>query len=338
MHTDEYDEDYEEEQATERINDPGIIAACHCGAEYESDYSKSIDTHPETSNDTSHPESTDAEEEKSVDNCPDEWENNYYNPIIDAYSKQNMHTDEYDEDYEEEQATEYRAIFDERASTDTAYYKLVDTDVNRSREGNYSIGSWADEHHHESFAVETATNAPEADKLQDSFTDEELINMQRRNDTDQIQAEAAWERTRFSQSTDTRHQQSIDTRHPQSITINNTTDPDGYAKAIDRRTLHVSREDIADIRQTASGADNLFNHHRSNPEQKATKEFYDTAGGIENNFKQRSRHTTHPSIDVDVPIVDRQPEFGRRAYDLYGKRKFYWEEKDEYGVYRDDQR
>ncbi|KAF3577487.1 hypothetical protein DY000_02031623 [Brassica cretica] len=27
-----------------RINDPGIIAACHCGAEYESDYSESIDT------------------------------------------------------------------------------------------------------------------------------------------------------------------------------------------------------------------------------------------------------------------------------------------------------
>ena len=79
-------------------------------------------------------------------------------------------------------------------------------------------------------------------------------------------------------------------------------------------------------------------HHHNNPEQKATKEFYDTAGGIENNFKQRSRHTTHPSIDVDVLTVDREPKFGRRSYDLYGHKKFYWEEKDEYGVYRDDQR
>ncbi|KAF3588130.1 hypothetical protein F2Q69_00030045 [Brassica cretica] len=35
-----------------RINDPGIIAACHCGAEYKSDYSESIDTHPVTSIDT----------------------------------------------------------------------------------------------------------------------------------------------------------------------------------------------------------------------------------------------------------------------------------------------
>ncbi|KAF3611189.1 hypothetical protein DY000_02048875 [Brassica cretica] len=62
--------------------------------------------------------------------------------------------------------------------------------------------------------------------------------------------------------------------------------------------------------------------------QKTTKEFYDTAGGI--------GHTTHPSINTDVPTIARQPEFGRRAYDLYGNRKFYWEEKDEYGVYRDD--
>ncbi|KAF3504548.1 hypothetical protein F2Q69_00041726 [Brassica cretica] len=113
-------------------------------------------------------------------------------------------------------------------------------------------------------------------------------------------------------------------------------DPSGYAKAIDGRTLHVSLEDIADILQTANGADNLFMHQRSNREQKTTKEFYDTAGGIENSFKQRSHHTTHPSINIDVPTVARQQEFGKRAYDLYGNMKFYWEEKDEYEVYRDD--
>ncbi|KAF2534172.1 hypothetical protein F2Q70_00029534 [Brassica cretica] len=124
--------------------------------------------------------------------------------------------------------------------------------------------------------------------------------------------------------------------------MNTTTkalqDPDSYAKAIDSHTLHVSREDIADILQTANGADNLFMHQRSNPGQKTTKKFYDTAGGIENSFKQRSRHTTHPSIDVDVATsVNRQPEFGRRAVDFNGTRRFYWEEKDQYGVYKDDQ-
>ncbi|KAF3609188.1 hypothetical protein DY000_02049297 [Brassica cretica] len=112
-----------------------------------------------------------------------------------------------------------------------------------------------------------------------------------------------------------------------------------YQKAIDGRTLHVSREDIADILQTANRADNLFMHHRNNPEQKATNEFYDTAGGIDNIFIQKSRHPTQTSIDIVVPTsVAKQPEFGRRAYDRYGSRKFYWEEKDEYGVYRDDRR
>ncbi|KAF3562815.1 hypothetical protein DY000_02014405 [Brassica cretica] len=109
-------------------------------------------------------------------------------------------TDEYDEDFEEERAIEYRAILDEEdkllhhfswkrtapsidrtslpsidtqpqqrcrkgASTDTAYYKSIDTDVNRVRDGDYLIGSWADEPHHESFAVEIVTYTPGADKL-----------------------------------------------------------------------------------------------------------------------------------------------------------------------------
>ncbi|KAF3569326.1 hypothetical protein DY000_02014663 [Brassica cretica] len=37
------------------------------------------------------------------------------------------------------------------------------------------------------------------------------------------------------------------------------------------------------------------------------------------------------------PSIDRRPEFGRRAFDLFGAKKFYWEDKDEYGIYRDDQ-
>ncbi|KAF3580894.1 hypothetical protein DY000_02030944 [Brassica cretica] len=258
-----------------------------------------------------------------------------------------------------------------RTSTYTAYYKSIDTEVNRAQDGDYSIGSWADEHHHESFAVETETYAPGANNLRDSFTDEELLNMQKRDGTDQIRAEAAWERTRFSHPIDRAIRPSIDTLHQQSIDNINATsidnrpipkttvsendklddkylipdkfgifsDPDGYAKAIDGRTQHVSRENIADILQTGNGVDNLFMHHRNNPEQKATKEFYDTAGGIDNNFIQKSCHPTQTSIDVAIPTsVDRQPEFGRRAYDLYGNMNFSWEEKDEYGVYRDDRR
>ena len=104
------------QMSSRKINDPGIIAACHCGAEYESDYSASVDTHPVKSIDNTHRKSTDTHKEELVDTYPDEWENayynptidvnGYYNPTIDAYTRRNMHTDEYDEDYEEERATE----------------------------------------------------------------------------------------------------------------------------------------------------------------------------------------------------------------------------------------
>ncbi|KAF2587883.1 hypothetical protein F2Q70_00038882 [Brassica cretica] len=43
-------------------------------------------------------------------------------------------------------------------------------------------------------------------------------------------------------------------------------------------------------------------------------------------------------FDVNMPLsIDRYLEFGRRAFDLFGAKKFHWEDKDEYGIYRDDQ-
>ncbi|KAF3494665.1 hypothetical protein DY000_02053708 [Brassica cretica] len=54
-----------------RINDPGIIAACHCGNEYETEYSESIETHAATSIDSAHQISTDTPKEKSIDSSPD---------------------------------------------------------------------------------------------------------------------------------------------------------------------------------------------------------------------------------------------------------------------------
>ena len=38
--------------SSRRIDDPGLIAACHCEAEYEIEYSASIETHILTSNDS----------------------------------------------------------------------------------------------------------------------------------------------------------------------------------------------------------------------------------------------------------------------------------------------
>ena len=117
---------YSSQEATDiprRINDPGLIAACHCGAEYETEYSASIETHTATSIDSAHQKSIDTPKEESVDSSLNDWENDYYNPTMAAHTKDyeeerhssssDQHAEEYDEDYKEERATEYRAILDE---------------------------------------------------------------------------------------------------------------------------------------------------------------------------------------------------------------------------------
>ncbi|KAF3576577.1 hypothetical protein DY000_02030986 [Brassica cretica] len=168
--------------SSRRIDNPGLIAACHCGAEYETKYSASIETHTATSIDSAHKKSIDSPKDESVDSNPGDWENDYYNPTIAAHTRDTLHTKEYEEDYEEERAIEYMAILDEEdrllhhsswkrnapsidrtvsTSIDTHLHQTcrkrasIDTGVDRAREGDYSIGSWADDHHHEIFAVET---------------------------------------------------------------------------------------------------------------------------------------------------------------------------------------
>ena len=105
--------DRKPQTSSRRIDDQGLIAACHCGAEYETEYSASIETHTATSIDSAHQKSIDSPKEESVDSSPRDWENDYYNPTMETHTKDTMHTEEYDEDYEEERAVEYRGILDE---------------------------------------------------------------------------------------------------------------------------------------------------------------------------------------------------------------------------------
>ncbi|KAF2615799.1 hypothetical protein F2Q70_00012341 [Brassica cretica] len=63
---------------------------------------------------------------------------------------------------------------------------------------NQTTFDWADNHYHESYAVETAYCDQGDDELNEGFTYEELLNMQKRDETDQNRAATAWERTRFS--------------------------------------------------------------------------------------------------------------------------------------------
>ncbi|KAF3521336.1 hypothetical protein F2Q69_00047338 [Brassica cretica] len=95
--------------SSNRINDPRIIAACHCGAEYRTEYSASIESHTATSIDIAQRKSTDTQRKESVDSSLEDWENDYYNPTMAANTRHTMYTEEYDEDYEKERATEYIA-------------------------------------------------------------------------------------------------------------------------------------------------------------------------------------------------------------------------------------
>ncbi|KAF2575261.1 hypothetical protein F2Q70_00004133 [Brassica cretica] len=206
--------------------------------------------------DCTNQKSIDNQLEESIDSSPDDWENNYYNPTLAEHSARSSpratpHREEYDADYEEERATEYKGICAE--------------------ERNYSIGSWANDHYHQSYAVETAVHEPGADEPHEGFTNEELLNHQELSDKNLLFAEACGRGTRFCRpftranppSNDTKVPPSIDIRSQPPSTVREKAkldnnyqtrdefgifrDPKSYARAIDGHALQVSREDITDI-------------------------------------------------------------------------------------------
>ena len=131
-------------------------------------------------------------------------------------------------------------------------------------------------------------------------------------------------------------------------------DLDGHARAMDGRILKLSREDIADILQVANGPDNLFMQQHNIPENNPIvldehPWANTTAIGSHKSYRPVSQasidkvaptsfdRVTPTSLDkAPSPSIDSRYEFGHRAYDIYGARKFRWEQKDEYGVYRDE--
>ncbi|KAF3583779.1 hypothetical protein F2Q69_00029512 [Brassica cretica] len=119
-------------------------------------------------------------------------------------------------------------------------------------------------------------------------------------------------------------------------------DKDGHARAMDGRILQVSREDITDILQLANGPDNLFMQQRSIPDNiPAIPDEHPRVDTTEIGSHQSCRPVGQASIDkvaptsfdrAPSPSINRRYECGRRAYDIYGARKFRWEQKDKYGV------
>ncbi|KAF2560082.1 hypothetical protein F2Q68_00015808 [Brassica cretica] len=279
----------------------------------------------------------------------DDWPTHCYPSFALEAATSSQHLDEYDEDYEEERATEYQGTRAEedrllhhssrirnvtsidrgyttsidthhhqtnrtQASTDIAYYTSIDNEVDHAQEGKYSIGSWADDHYHESYAVETTIYEPQADEFHEGFTTEELFNHRERSYTNSLFAEACGKGTRFYRPLSRAKRPSIDNNA--STSIDNFPKPPSIENEKAKQNNDYLTLDEFGIFSDPEG-------------YRVTKEFYDTAGGVDDRFKPKYRQHTHPSID-------RRPEFGKGAYNRDGIRRFHWEQKDEYGVYIDE--
>ncbi|KAF2596968.1 hypothetical protein F2Q68_00012221 [Brassica cretica] len=119
---------FDEVNLVELGNDLGYIAACHCGAEYETEYSESIDTHTASSIDSNESPTTDEHYPTSLDGNQPE---------------------------------------DHFTLPDQFYTDFAFQQPNKKGCDDYSIGSWADSGFHESFAVETVISSSNEDPTEE---------------------------------------------------------------------------------------------------------------------------------------------------------------------------
>ncbi|KAF3576243.1 hypothetical protein DY000_02031192 [Brassica cretica] len=283
------------QRSSRSINDPGLIAACHCGAEYETEYSASIETHTATSIDSARQISTDTPKEESVDGSPNDWENDYYNPTMAAHTKDTMHTEEYDEDFEKERAIEYKAALEEenRLLHHSSWKGMRRRSTEHAQHRSTSILFKQDENEHRPTLPTSHRSTLESTVYEKETTRLAVGQMititkaMQRDEADQLRAEAIGKRTRLSHPIDRANRPSIDNNHPSSI---------------------ASKTKIHYILQMANGADNLFMQQTHRPS------------------------TSAEGYMTQLTSIIRQKRLGP-----VWNQKILLEEKDEYGVYRDDQ-
>ncbi|KAG5384202.1 hypothetical protein IGI04_035672 [Brassica rapa subsp. trilocularis] len=312
----------------------GFIGACHCGAQYESEY------------ETEYSESIDTLTFPSIDSKVSMVIDDHNNTSLDV-----MHPLEH------------------FTSPNHCYQYSAFQPPTRRGHDDYSIGSWADSGFHESFAVNTVITSPHEEHTEEydedywkeraieiSLQDERLETHNFTNtfptSLDAVHSTSIDTHSRPAKqpltSIDTSKRTSIDIRAAAKIQEQENIpslarDPDGNARAMDGRILQVSREDIADILQVTNGPDNLFSQQRGTPDVILT-DHNNHAGvtttetnpdlsrqpkgqaSIDGIMETSIDRITPTSINMDNQTsIDRRYECGNRAFDM-----------DEYGVYRDE--
>ncbi|KAG5384489.1 hypothetical protein IGI04_035959 [Brassica rapa subsp. trilocularis] len=396
-------------------NDLGYIATCHCGADYETEYSESnsesIDTHTVSSIDSNESPTTDERYATSLDGkqpvdhftSPDQCYPDFAfqqpnNRGRDDYSIGSWATSGFYESFavdivipsSNEDPTEDHSFNNTSPpSIDIVHSALVDTHPHPAKrsyasidtipgtsidikaaafekeKGNIPIPNRFTNTYIRSFAPQITSHETEAEKMngptnQSEGTSRRSIQSKNPNSADKRLPSID---TPVSTSIDThsKPQLSLFTKKNMSMDYSFLTsdefgifrDPYDHARAMDGRILKVYREDIADILQVANGPDNLFTQQRSITDNIPTvPDEHPWANTTAIGSHQSYRPVGHASIDKVAPTsfdrvtptsldkapspwIDRRYDFGHRAYDIYGARKFIWKQKDEYGVYRD---
>ncbi|KAG5384419.1 hypothetical protein IGI04_035889 [Brassica rapa subsp. trilocularis] len=342
----------------------GFIGACHCGALYESEYSESIDTHTFTSIDSNESTVTDDRNNTSCDVAQpvDHFAlpNHYYPHFafqppskrghddysIDSWadsgfqesfavdtvitSANEEHTEEYDEDYWKERAIEM-SFQDERFETHkftntfpTSFDEVHSTSVGTHPRPTKELFTSIDTHTGTSIDIRAAAKIPEQENIPSPtrFIDTCLKRF--------APLKPPPHQSRHTSRKDEHSSVYINRKIHEEQSSQEHKDPDGNACAIDGRILQVSREDIANILQVANGPDNLFSQQHLSCQPKGQ-------ASIDGTTQTSIDRITPTSTDKDDQTsIDRRYEFGYRAFDMYGARKFTWERRDEYGVYRDE--
>ncbi|KAF3570390.1 hypothetical protein F2Q69_00059562 [Brassica cretica] len=142
-----------------------------------------------------------------------------------------------------------------------------------SGQGDYSIGIWADESHHERFAVDTALPGMQSDEYDEDYHKEKNIAYHSLAMDDRRILHTSYAHT-TSTSIDSDIQPSIDAHHiiDSKLHVTDNTDygyltpnefgifrdPEGQAREMDGRILNISKEEIVEI-IAMNGSSNFFN-------------------------------------------------------------------------------
>ncbi|KAF2534409.1 hypothetical protein F2Q70_00031414 [Brassica cretica] len=276
-------------------NDLGYIAACHCGAEYETEYSESNDTRTVSSIDSNESPMTDERYPTSLDGMqpvvpftlPDQCYPDFAfqqpnkrgrdDYSIGSHSFNNTSPPSIDRVHPVSVDTHPHPAKRSYASIDTIPGTSIDikaTAFEKEKE-NIPIPSRFTNTYIRSFALHITSHDTEAEKMnaptnQSEGTSRRSIQSKNPNSADKRLPSID---TPVSTSIDThsKPQLSLFTKKTMSMDFGFLThdefdifrDPDGHARAMDGRILKVSREDIADIIQVANGPENLFMQKRN---------------------------------------------------------------------------